>query len=99
MNIIIKTAKSRQDLVLFLRKKIHDSTGSSYKLSSSHGKYDNLLKIFFECRKCRSKCLVIFDSKLGLANIYQNNVIHDHTPVKMMDKNTSKVIYKNFIIF
>ena len=79
---------SRQDLVLFLRKMILDSTGSSYNKSSynKRGKYRNLLKFFFDCKKCKSKCLVILDFKLKIANIYQNNVVHNHELIKTFKK-------------
>ena len=79
---------SRQDLVLFLRKIILDSTGSSYNKSSynKHLKYRNLLKFFFDCKKCKSKCLVILDFKLKIANIYQNNVVHNHELIKTIHK-------------
>ena len=40
------------------------------------------MKIYFSCRKCKSKCLVIVDLKLKIANIYSNNAAHNHASIK-----------------
>ena len=72
-------------MTVLLRNKIFQLTGFSYvKLFKTAIVVNGttLMKIYFSCRKCKSKCLVIVDLKLKIANIYSNNAVHNHASIK-----------------
>ena len=82
---------SKSTLIFYFRKKLLELTGISYNYHYIRSNGTSLI-IYFRCNKtfklkCKSRFMIIFDKKNKLANIYQNDDIHNHNAYKRLNQN------------
>ena len=74
---------SETSLTFYFREKLLKLMGNSYYLSHiRYSCFNEISILYYRCRfnasNCKTRSMIIFDKKNKLANIYQNNEIHNH---------------------
>ena len=69
----------------YFRQRLLQLTGISYYFHYNLSESEDAIGLIYRCHcsylsksNCNSKFMILFDKKNKLANIYQNNEIHNH---------------------